>query len=155
MNFNKVLCAMCGNERSALAGECPFCGEKDSYNTAKSGWSSFVINLENNLPTVDAALDRFHEQLESLKGRGIRLIKVIHGHGSSGTGGKIRRAFRQAMDDGLWGEAITEVYYGEILTPNRVEYSELISRLPSIKTQITKDMQGNPGITLLILNKNY
>jgi hypothetical protein len=155
MKSSQVICATCGNNRSALAKECPFCGGLDSFSSAASRWASFVMNLESNLPTVDDALDRFHEQLQTLKGKGFRTIKVIHGHGSSGTGGKIRRAFRQAMDDGLWGEAIIEVYYGEVLTAHRVEFTELTNRYPAIKSHITRDMQGNPGITLLILDKNY
>jgi hypothetical protein len=146
---------MCGNERSVLAKECPFCGNREMINPSDTRWGSFVMNLESDLPTVDDALDRFHETLEKLQGKGFRTVKVIHGHGSSGTGGKIRKAFRQAMDDGLWGEAIIEVYYGEILTPHRAEYSDLIKRYPAIQDTITRDMQGNPGITLLLLDKNY
>ncbi len=107
------------------------------------------------MPTVEEAMDRFQDHLDVIKGKGIRMIKVIHGHGSSGSGGKIRQAFRQAMDYGLWGESITEVYYGEVLSNHHPEFKNLLERYPSIKQSITKDMQGNPGITLLIMDKNH
>jgi hypothetical protein len=31
----------------------------------------------------------------------------------------------------------------------------MLNIYPGLKNAITKDMQGNPGITLLILDKNY
>ncbi len=155
MGRNQALCAECGNPRQLILNECPFCGAKETLHTLQSQKSNYVINLEFNMPTVDSAMDRLQEHLDIIKGKDIRTIKVIHGHGSSGTGGKIRQAFRQAMDYGLWGEAIIEVYYGEVLLPYHHEYKNLLERYPSIKHVITKDMQGNPGITLLILDKNY
>jgi len=152
---SQKICRLCGNPRPVLSDECPFCNDTSPVITDTGGWSVHTINLENKLPTVDMALERFHNLLEKLQGKGFRAVKVIHGHGSSGTGGKIRQAFRQAMDDGLWGEAIREVYYGEALKPHLIEYKKLIERFPSIKLNISRDMQGNPGITLLILEKNY
>jgi hypothetical protein len=107
------------------------------------------------MPLVDEALERFHNQLEKIRGKGLRAMKVIHGHGSSGSGGNIRREFRLAMDYGRWGDAIIAVYYGEILLPHLPDYQEMLKIYPGLKNAITKDMQGNPGITLLILDKNY
>ncbi len=120
-----------------------------------SKWQCHVMNLESNMPLVEEAFERIHHHLEKLRGRGLRAIKVIHGHGSSGRGGKIRREFRQAMEYGLWGEAIIEVYFGEMLLPHLPQYQDLLKTYPALKNSITKDMQGNPGITLLILDKNY
>jgi hypothetical protein len=59
------------------------------------------------------------------------------------------------MEDGLWGEGIMEVYFGEILNPNSPPYQSLLQTYPAIKNSITKDMQGNPGITLLLIDKNF
>jgi hypothetical protein len=107
------------------------------------------------MPLVEEAFERLHQHLEKLRGKGLRAIKVIHGHGSSGRGGNIRHEFRQAMEHGLWGEAIIEVYFGETLSPHLPQYQDLLKTYPALKNSITKDMQGNPGITLLILDKNY
>jgi len=150
-----ALCAQCGNPRNLMAVDCPFCGSKESFIDAESKWRCQVLNLESNMPLVEEAFERLHEHLEKLRGKGLRAVKVIHGHGSSGRGGNIRREFRQAMEHGLWGEAIIEVYFGEMLLPHLPQYQNLLKTYPALKNSITKDMQGNPGITLLILDKNY
>lgn len=155
MKSQQVLCAQCGNLRKMILSECPFCGEIKTLDNLQSQKLIYVINLEINMPTVEAAMDRFQDHLDVIKGKGMRIVKVIHGHGSSGNGGKIRQAFRQAMDYGLWGESIIEVFYGEVLLTHHPEFKNLLERYPSIKQSITKDMQGNPGITLLIMDKNY
>jgi len=150
-----TVCADCGNPRNLMALDCPFCGSSESFMDIHSKWQCHVMNLESNMPLVEEAFERIHHHLEKLRGRGLRAIKVIHGHGSSGRGGKIRREFRQAMEYGLWGEAIIEVYFGEMLLPHLPQYQDLLKTYPALKNSITKDMQGNPGITLLILDKNY
>jgi hypothetical protein len=155
MKPQKVLCAQCGNPRLMMLNECPFCGDTKTLDSLSSQKSTYVINLEVNMPTVEDAMDRFQDHLDLIKGKSIRMVKVIHGHGSTGSGGKIRHAFRQAMDYGLWGESIIEVYYGEVLSPHHLELKNLVERYPSLKQSITRDMQGNPGITLLIIDKNY
>ncbi|MEI7428413.1 MAG: hypothetical protein WCK68_10420 [Betaproteobacteria bacterium] len=155
MKNTLALCCDCGNQRSLIASMCPFCGSKETYVEADARWKCHVINLEMNMPLVDQAMERFHVQLEKIRGKGLRAVKVIHGHGSSGSGGNIRREFRRAMEDGLWGEGIMEVYFGEILNPNSPQYQSLLQTYPAIKNSITKDMQGNPGITLLIIDKNF
>lgn len=155
MKKNLVTCSDCGNPRLVLAPQCPFCGALEVLFEQHSRWACQIINLESNMPLVDAALARFHEDLEKLRGKGLRTVKVIHGHGSSGSGGNIRREFRQAMDYGRWGDAIIEVYYGEILLPHLPAYKALLQTYPHIKNALTKDMHGNPGVTLLILDKNY
>lgn len=105
------------------------------------------------MPTVDEALDRFDDELRKIQHTGFRAIKVIHGHGSSGIGGKIRKEFRQAMDHNRWGHLIREVYYGEELIPNHEGLIELKKSHPTIAKLLTKDMMGNSGITLLVLEK--
>ncbi len=150
-----TVCADCGNPRNLMALDCPFCGSSESFMDVHSKWQCHVMNLESNMPLVEEAFERIHHHLEKLRGKGLRAIKVIHGHGSSGRGGKIRREFRQAMEYGLWGEAIIEVYFGEMLLPHLPQYQDLLKTYPALKNSITKDMQGNPGITLLILDKNY
>jgi len=150
-----AVCSDCGNPRNLLAPHCPFCGSLETMIDADSRWKCQSINLESNMPLVDEALERFHDHLEKLRGKGLRACKVIHGHGSSGRGGNIRREFRRAMDYGRWGDAIIAVYCGEMLLPHLPDYQEMLNIYPGLKNAITKDMQGNPGITLLILDKNY
>ena len=56
-----------------------------------------TINLEAGFPTVDDARRRLVSEMQSAKARGVRVIKVIHGWGSSGEGGKLGPAIRKSL----------------------------------------------------------
>jgi dsDNA-specific endonuclease/ATPase MutS2 len=57
----------------------------------------FTLNLEENLPRVDEALMLFDRALDELAKTAIRVVKVIHGYGSGGQGGRIKEAIRQEL----------------------------------------------------------
>lgn len=148
-----IVCSTCGNPRHLLSSECRFCGDQSSPEISAGRPLTYTINLEQQMPTVDEALDRFDDELRKVMHAGFKMIKVIHGHGSSGIGGNIRRAFRDAMEHNRWGHLIREVYYGEELSFGRDGLIELQKNHPSIKKQLSRDIFGNAGITLLIMEK--
>ncbi len=49
-----------------------------------------TVNLEQGYPTSDAAVRRLTYEIHAAKEMGYAVLKLIHGYGSSGTGGKIR-----------------------------------------------------------------
>lgn len=49
------------------------------------------------MPLVEHALKRMHFQLDTHRKVGVTVVKLIHGYGSSGTGGKIRAAVRKEL----------------------------------------------------------
>ena len=55
------------------------------------------INLEIGRPAVAQALERMRMELRLSKKRGYTAVKLIHGFGSSGIGGKIRTAVRRSL----------------------------------------------------------
>ncbi|NCC68985.1 MAG: hypothetical protein EOM14_12475 [Clostridia bacterium] len=48
------------------------------------------INLEEGKPTADDAVRRLTFELHYSRRLGVTVLKIIHGYGSSGTGGRIR-----------------------------------------------------------------
>ena len=56
------------------------------------------VNLELGRPTADEALRRLEAELEAARHMNTPLLKLIHGYGSSGKGGKIRIAARERLD---------------------------------------------------------
>lgn len=56
------------------------------------------VNLEQGMPLVDAAVKRLTYELRNGKALGAGAVKLIHGYGSSGTGGKIRVAVRRYLE---------------------------------------------------------
>ena len=55
----------------------------------KSGLKT--INIETGMPTVEIGQKRLYLEIVTAKNQGIRFLKVIHGYGSSGVGGRLRR----------------------------------------------------------------
>jgi hypothetical protein len=154
MNKATIICSTCGNPRNLLANECKFCGETDKPIIGAGKLSPYKINLENNMPTVDEALDRFDDELRIVINAGFKLVEVIHGHGSSGVGGKIRRAFREAMEHNRWGHLIKDVYYGEDLVPGREGLIDLNKYHPRLQKELNKTIFGNAGVTLLVMERS-
>lgn len=56
-----------------------------------------TVDLEAGMPAAEYALKRMQLQLASYRKLGIIVVKLIHGYGSSGIGGKIRVAVRQEL----------------------------------------------------------
>ena len=55
------------------------------------------LNLELGRPSVDEALRRLDYELAAAGMLRTKVFKLIHGYGSSGTGGKIRTACRKQL----------------------------------------------------------
>ena len=55
------------------------------------------INLEDEKPTVSQAMARLQLELRLAKRQDICVLKIIHGFGSTGNGGKIRVAVRKEL----------------------------------------------------------
>ena len=142
---------MCGNPRGLLTNACQYCNNTDAPIITSGKLSPYTINLELNMPTVDEALDRFDDQLRVVIEAGFKVVKVIHGHGSSGVGGKIRRSFREAMEHNRWGHLIREIYHGEELVHGREGFAHLQKNYSRLIKELSRDVFGNSGITLLIM----
>lgn len=153
VNQRSVLCPDCGNPRGTLQKICPFCGSSEIPAVPKKVGGIFTLNLEEKLPTVDQALEKFDHTLSELSGTAVKVVKVIHGYGSGGKGGRIKEAIRQELIYQRLTHIIHSYYAGEDLQPGKEAYQELNKQNPTIKNILTKDMLGNPGITLVILKR--
>jgi len=56
------------------------------------------LNLELGRPTADEALRRLAAELDACRHMHTPLMKIIHGYGSSGKGGRIRTACRKYLE---------------------------------------------------------
>ena len=152
-NLLSAPCPDCGNPIRVLDKVCPYCGSSEKPITSKKQAGIYTVNLEVSLPTVDQAIDTFDQVLEELTGTAVQIIKVIHGYGSSGKGGRIKEAIRQELIYQKRSHIIDSYYAGEDIAPGKSSYQALLRQHPTIKNILTKDMFGNPGITLIILKK--
>lgn len=56
------------------------------------------VNLERGMPLVDQAIRQLTFELHRSRAMGCAVLKIIHGYGSSGTGGRIRVEARAYLE---------------------------------------------------------
>lgn len=110
------------------------------------------INLEIGHPAVAQALERMRMELRMSKKRGYTAVKLIHGFGSSGSGGKIRTAVRRELAAMQRRGEIGDVIFGEKLTIFSQETQELLRRCPSFRRDPDLERYNN-GITVVVIKK--
>ena len=71
------------------------------------------LNLELGRPTVDQALDRLRADMDACRHMHQGVMKLIHGYGSSGSGGRIRTAVRKYLAGELAEGRVKAVIRGE------------------------------------------
>jgi hypothetical protein len=143
-------CPECGNARPWRPESCPHCG---SGEPPTDGPEYVAFNLELDGPTVEDALRTTDRILDRAITCGIRGLILIHGHGSSGRGGSIRKAFREGLERNFWAHKVTEYAHGEDLRPSSPAYTSLVERRPALRQALRREFLGNAGITVLLLKK--
>ncbi|MGE4549121.1 MAG: hypothetical protein AB7C89_06170 [Intestinibacillus sp.] len=109
-----------------------------------------IINLEDNLPTVPQAMQRLVWEVRTARRQGVRLLKVIHGFGSTGRGGKIRPAARRQLD-GLQKSGYVRFYIpGEKLSIFEEDTRRALDLYPPLRRDADLERHNN-GITLVVL----
>ncbi|MBU6468575.1 MAG: Smr/MutS family protein [Betaproteobacteria bacterium] len=137
-------CPQCGNLRGLFPDYCEFCG---SLETPFAQTSYIKVDLEKGMPTVEEAISYFQQYLFRSEELGVRALLVLHGYGSSGEGGRIRRRFRELLESNEWANRIDEFVYGE--TAHHLKSLKLSATL---KKELEKErFSSNPGCTLLLL----
>lgn len=78
------------------------------------------------------------------------MLKIIHGYGSSGVGGKLRHALRSPLRRLARKGEIVELVPGEDWTLANDTARSVITRIPALKSD--KELgKHNKGITVVIL----
>lgn len=107
-----------------------------------------LINLEDEKPTVKQAMDRLELELRLAKKQNVCVLKIIHGFGSTGNGGKIRVALRRAMPEYQKRGKIRFFVPGERLTIFEEETRKLLQRV-RISEKITTSIGTTTALPLL------
>jgi hypothetical protein len=83
---------------------------------------------------------------------GIRALIVIHGYGSSGSGGKIKWVVRDALENNYFSDRVDEYYFGEDLALGSSGYQAVMKRRASLKQHLSQFKIGNAGMTVLLMH---
>ena len=109
-----------------------------------------TFNVEARLPTLDEARRLVLEEIKRAKREGLKVLKVIHGYGSSGQGGALciglRKSFRLRKKEG----AIKDFIAGEDFSIFNERVLALLEAVPELRGD--PDLNAtNEGVTILWL----
>ncbi len=108
------------------------------------------LNLEEGMPVVSEAVSRMHMGIQEFRVSRIRVVKLIHGYGSTGRGGKICTGVRNELAVMKRRKQIRDFIPGEDFGP--VDPSS--RKLAETDKTITRDPdygRMNHGITIVVL----
>lgn len=109
-----------------------------------------TFNVEAGLPSLEEARQLVLAEIRRAKRDGTRVLKIIHGYGSSGTGGKLciglRKSFRLRKQEGLLKDFILGEQFS-IFNPTALA---LLEAVPELRGDPDLDAT-NEGITVLWL----
>lgn len=109
-----------------------------------------TVNLKEGMPTVEEARQKLKSELARNRDRGVKVVKLIHGYGSSGVGGAIKVGIRKSLSKRRKEGAIRLFVPGEQFNDYDETARELFSVMPGMKGD--PDYQkGNEGVTIVLL----
>ncbi len=146
-------CDTCGNEIPDACMLCQFCGSRQTSAAGRAASPREpvrTINVEDGMPTVEQALARLDRELSLARQSGARVIRVIHGWGSSGTGGRLRLACRAFLGRELTAGRIRRMVEGDDYSRAANMGRDLQRRCRDLRDSERSD-RHNPGITFVEL----
>jgi hypothetical protein len=109
-----------------------------------------IVNLEEDRPTVNVGLLRLDRAIASARAERVAVIKLIHGYGSSGVGGRLREEVWMALDRFKRNGMIADFISGEDFRISNEASWGLLKRDKTLME--VRDLgRGNRGITIVIL----
>ncbi len=108
-----------------------------------------TINLEAGMPTVEVARSRLSQELVSARAGGARALKIIHGYGSSGKGGAIKREVHSFLRQKKRSGVIREYVAGEEFSPFGASARRAVELCPELSRD-SDYSRGNDGITIAV-----
>ena len=108
------------------------------------------VNLELGKPTVNAAIKRLTFELHHSRSLGCAALKIIHGYGSSGSGGRIRVEARTYLARLKSRGEIRDVIPGEEFSIFNPAVLEAFRRCDGLRRDPDRERHNN-GVTIVLL----
>jgi hypothetical protein len=110
----------------------------------------YRINLEEGLPTVETARRKLEQAMRTARARRFTAMKIIHGYGSTGKGGVIKRDVQAFLSVQKRRGGIQNYVPGESFSPFDENARMMIDRCPDLAKD-SDYSRGNDGVTLVLL----
>jgi hypothetical protein len=109
-----------------------------------------TVNLKTDMPQVHESLQRLDRELAVARHGKAKLLKLIHGYGSTGAGGDIRIAVQKRLLEMTQDGQIRGYIFGENWSKSDDTAWKLLQSHPELKSD--SDLgRRNRGITIVIL----
>jgi hypothetical protein len=109
-----------------------------------------TVNLKPDMPSVQEALQRLDRELALAKQDKAKLLKLVHGYGSTGAGGDIRIAVQKRLFEMAQNSQIRGCIFGENWSKSDDAAWKLLQSHPELKSD--SDLgRKNRGITIVLL----
>ena len=102
------------------------------------------------MPSIPQAKTRLTAELCSARERGLRVLKIVHGYGSSGVGGDLRIALQATLQQMRERREIEDCIFGEEWRKGDERAWRVVKRFPELKHD-SDFGKGNRGITIIVL----
>ena len=109
-----------------------------------------TFNVESNFPSLDEARRMVLDEIKKSKREGVRVLKIIHGYGSSGRGGTLHHGLRKSFALRKKEGVIKDFIPGEAFTIFNPIVLELLEVVPELRAD-TDLANTNEGVTVLWL----
>ncbi len=146
-----ALCEVCGNEISRGTITCRYCGTRQhKSDEQRPHFTHRCVNLEQGKPVVEIAMQKLLREVESAQREKVHLVTLIHGYGSKGKGGAIRKETRKTLEYLRSKGEIKDYIFGEEFTRRAGPVRGLLRRFPQLERDGNLN-RNNKGITLVVL----
>ena len=109
-----------------------------------------TVIAKEGMPSVEQARARLQTELRTARQSGVKVLKLVHGYGSTGVGGDLRIALQSTLRQMANRHEIQDCIFGENWRTSDERTWELLKRMPELKSD--SDLgKGNKGITLVVL----
>ena len=109
-----------------------------------------TVMLKEGMPRVEQARARLHTEIQAARQAGLKVLKIVHGYGSSGIGGDLRFAIQATLRQMATNKEIRDSIFGEKWRKSDERTWELLKQMPELKGD--SDLgRGNKGITIVLL----
>jgi len=109
-----------------------------------------TVLIKEGMPSIEQARTRLSSELRIAQRDGFKVLKLIHGYGSSGVGGDLRIALQSTLRQMAQSHEIQDCIYGENWRTSDERSWNLLKKMPELKSD--SDLgKGNRGMTLVVL----
>ena len=109
-----------------------------------------IINLKEGMPRAEQAIKKLTWHIHAKKQMGVKVVKVIHGYGSSGAGGSIRVKSRAYLDSLQQRGVIRAFVPGEQFSIFDAGTRTLLDTCPQLRQDSALERHDN-GVTIIVI----